>query len=60
MRLIDAIGLSLIAIGIMMTGAVLLYTARGPTVEIRDFSIHEIPSAPSEPPAYPAPSDQPI
>jgi hypothetical protein len=44
-KFIDVIGICLIAVGIAMT-ALMFFTSRGPESEVKDFSIHEIPSPP--------------
>ena len=49
MKLIDAIGIGLIVVGITMT-AMSFFHARGPSSEIVDSEIHEI--TPSPPPAH--------
>jgi hypothetical protein len=58
MKILDAIGIAILAIGVVMT--VLLFFGHQSASDVQGFTIEEIPSSPSAPPAYPAPRERPI
>jgi hypothetical protein len=59
MKVIDALGVSILLIGIAMT-VLLYFVERRPPSDIESFTIQEIPSAPHAPPAFPAPGARPL
>lgn len=57
-KLVDAIGIVLVVVGIAMTAMILFGHRAGS--DVQGFTIEEIPSPPSGAPAFPAPDAKPI